>query len=184
MRERQNNDVEMKEEVEDLCPQDQIKTVQCPHGRTCHHVALYILICFFKWCLYECVHMYQINSSGLCGSSDINTQLLITWLLFCPHFALFSASYLPGTDAELEAELCFAYYTLSKFFSQPFFSLSLLGWGQLACISQDWVKHWSPRSFPWTPSRIEDCLLGLMTLWQSRGDQFRSTSSQEAPWCV
>lgn len=46
------------------------------------------------------------------------------------------------------------------------------------------VRHLRPCSFPQSPSWVEACLLGLMTLWQSSGDQFHSTSCLEASWCV
>ena len=121
------------------------------------------------------------------------SQLLITQHLFCPRSALFCAYYQPGSLRRISRRALSNTPRLKCCF---FFFFSPLG----CCAAEDTSAYVSSklrdpangqasesngaRSFPWSLSGAEACLLSLMTLWQSRADQFRSTSCLEAPQCV
>ena len=189
----------------------QIKTVQCvfagvaewkcvlfvgPCVRIC--ICICVCVCVYGWSCIQCMCVgVCVQQTQLWLALQLITrysQLLITQHLFCPRSALFCAYYQPGSLRRISRRALSNTPRLKCWFF--FFFFPPLG----CCAAEDTSAYVSSklrdpangqasesngaRSFPWSLSGAEACLLSLMTLWQSRADQFRSTSCLEAPQCV
>lgn len=187
---------EMKWNLRMLCLEDQIKRVQCVFAFYVSVFCVYIQMHSVLVRLNVCMHVYLCVCVCVCVTQlwlalqliTRYSQLLITRHLFCPRSTLFCAYYQPGSGRRIRGR------ALSNTLLLKFSSLLFPPWlcaaeDTSACISsrlrtQQTVRHLGPCSICWSFSWVEACLLSVMTLWQSRGDQFHSTSCLEAPWAV
>lgn len=143
-----------------------------------------------------CVLVYacsRLSSGWLCSPSHATANCWLHSTCFVLTLLCSAPIISPGACAELD-ERALSNTLLLKSPSSAVFSFGLLRCRGHLCVRllkaegpgerSDIRVRQALRSFPWSLSGAEACLLSLMTLWQSRADQFRSTSCLEAPQCV
>lgn len=152
---------------------------------------MYACVSGWRCSQFVCVCACRLSSGWLCSSSYTTANCWLHSTCFVLALLCSAPIISPGACAELDGELCLTrcYSSLPlQLFSPWLCAAEDTSAGVLSRLrTQQTVRYLSPtilaHSLDLSPG-LKACLLSLMTLWQSRGDQFRSTSCLEAPWCV